>query len=85
MKKYKLTPYTLLLIATGISVTSYALAEEQLSEIKVTDEMSSTTHTQTQPAVIQVIALVLALMVFLFLILKKTLFTLVMVTLIALV
>ena len=52
MKKYKLTPYTLLLIATGISVTSYALAEEQLSEIKVTDEMSSTTHTQTQPAVI---------------------------------
>ena len=52
MKQHKLTPYALLLITAGMSVTSYALAEEQLSEIKVTDEMSSTTHTQTQPAVI---------------------------------
>ena len=47
MKKYKLTPYTVLLIATGISVTSYALAEEQLSEIKVTDEISSPRKTQS--------------------------------------
>jgi tonB-dependent hemoglobin/transferrin/lactoferrin receptor family protein len=47
VKKYKLTPYTLLLIATGISVTSYALAEEQLSEIKVTDEISSPRKTQS--------------------------------------
>ena len=52
MKQHKLTPYALLLITAGMSVTSYALAEDQLSEIKVTDEMSSTTHTQTQPAVI---------------------------------
>ena len=47
MKKYKLTPYTLLLIATGISVTNYALAEEQLSEIKVMDEISSVRSTQS--------------------------------------
>ena len=52
MKQHKLTPYALLLITAGMSVASYALAEDQLSEIKVTDEMSSTTHTQTQPAVI---------------------------------
>ena len=37
MKQHKLTPYALLLITAGMSVTSYALAEDQLSEIKVED------------------------------------------------
>lgn len=47
MKQHKLTPYALLLITAGMSVTSYALAEEQLSEIKVTDEISSEHKTQS--------------------------------------
>ncbi len=47
MKQHKLTPYALLLITTGMSVTSYALAEEQLSEIKITDEISSEHKTQS--------------------------------------
>jgi len=47
MKQHKLTPYALLLITAGMSVTSYALAEEQLSEIKVTDEISSPRKTQS--------------------------------------
>ena len=47
MKQYKLTPYALLLITAGMSVTSYALAEEQLSEIKITDEISSEHKTQS--------------------------------------
>ena len=37
MKQHKLTPYALLLITAGMSVTSYALAEDQLNEIKVED------------------------------------------------
>ena len=47
MKQHKLTPYALLLITTGMSVTSYALAEEQLSETKITDEISSEHKTQS--------------------------------------
>ena len=47
MKQHKLTPYALLLITAGMSVTSYALAEEQLSEIKITDEISSEHKTQS--------------------------------------
>lgn len=47
MKQHKLTPYALLLITAGMSVTSYALAEDQLSEIKVTDEISSPRKTQS--------------------------------------
>ena len=47
MKQHKLTPYALLLITAGMSVTSYTLAEEQLSEIKVTDEISSEHKTQS--------------------------------------
>ena len=47
MKQHKLTPYALLLITVGMSVTSYALAEEQLSEIKITDEISSEHKTQS--------------------------------------
>ncbi len=47
MKQHKLTPYALLMITAGMSVTSYALAEEQLSEIKVTDEISSEHKTQS--------------------------------------
>ena len=47
MKQHKLTPYALLLITAGMSVTSYALAEDQLSEIKVTDEISSEHKTQS--------------------------------------
>ena len=47
MKQNKLTPYALLLITAGMSVTSYALAEEQLSEIKITDEISSEHKTQS--------------------------------------
>ena len=47
MKQHKLTPYALLLITAGMSVTSYALAKEQLSEIKVTDEISSPRKTQS--------------------------------------
>ena len=31
MKQHKLTPYALLLITAGMSVTSYALVKEQLS------------------------------------------------------
>ncbi|WP_118856540.1 TonB-dependent hemoglobin/transferrin/lactoferrin family receptor [Haemophilus haemolyticus] len=37
MKQHRLTPYALLLITAGMSVTSYALAEDQLNEIKVED------------------------------------------------
>ena len=47
MKQHKLTPYALLLITAGMSVTSYVLAEEQLSEIKITDEISSEHKTQS--------------------------------------
>ncbi|NXZ83874.1 TonB-dependent hemoglobin/transferrin/lactoferrin family receptor [Haemophilus influenzae] len=47
MKQHKLTPYALLMITAGMSVTGYALAEEQLSEIKVTDEISSEHKTQS--------------------------------------
>lgn len=47
MKQHKLTPYALLLITAGMSVTSYTLAEEQLSEIKITDEISSEHKTQS--------------------------------------
>jgi len=35
MKQHKLTPYALLLITAGMSITSYALAEEQLETINV--------------------------------------------------
>lgn len=52
MKKYKLTPYALLLITTGFTAANYTLAEEQLSEIQVTDELNNSTQAQTQPAVI---------------------------------
>ena len=50
MNKYKLTPYAMLLVVAGFSATNYVLAEEQLSEIQVTDDISS--ERQTQSAVI---------------------------------
>ena len=43
MKRHKLTPYALLLITAGMSVTSYALAEEQLETINVSTELDSST------------------------------------------
>ena len=43
MKQHKLTPYALLLITAGMSVTSYALAEEQLETINVSTELDSST------------------------------------------
>ena len=39
MKKYKLTPYTLMLIATGISISSYVLAEDKLETINVSTDI----------------------------------------------
>ena len=43
MKQHKLTPYALLLITAGMSVTGYALAEEQLETINVSTELDSST------------------------------------------
>ena len=43
MKQHKLTPYALLLITASMSVTSYALAEEQLETINVSTELDSST------------------------------------------
>ncbi|WP_105895409.1 TonB-dependent hemoglobin/transferrin/lactoferrin family receptor [Haemophilus influenzae] len=43
MKQHKLTPYALLMITAGMSVTGYALAEEQLGTINVYTELDSST------------------------------------------